>query len=288
MGLTGWAPPVNGILAQSPVSPSVASILAVSSPDQRARIERFCDLAYNIEVEVTPELAQGGRLRDFVYCWLGSHLRFWDERVQRFGRHSIPNDRLCCAAVDAGLAHQAPGAAEAWLSAQGAAVRVSFHAANIKLTTLPGGADGMASVVAGLQHMGSLVHYLGGEVARLREDQSKKDESLARIEGLLERAEARHSVNGGKSSSKLSSAHSNEEPLKTGECARDVEGDGSGGGGLDGVEPVACECGAPKKIANKFLGLCVSVIANKLQVDTTLTIGAMEVLCSTFRVTAIL
>jgi hypothetical protein len=54
--------------------------------------------------------------------------------------------------------------------------------------------------------------------------------------------------------------------------------DGSGSGGPGGVDPIACECGAPKKIADKSLGLSDSVIANKLQVDTTLTIGAMEAL----------
>ena len=70
-------------------------------------------------------------------------MRYWGKSFNDSGA-IIPNDRLCREVVGAGLAHQAPGAAEAWLSAQGATVRVSFDAANIRLTTLHGGADGFA------------------------------------------------------------------------------------------------------------------------------------------------
>ena len=91
------------------------------------------DFVFNIEPEITPEFARGGRLRPFVYCMLATQLRFWEERLERYGRDaqkSVVNDQMCRGVVHAGLASGDPGKAEEWLQAQGNLVRERFHPDN--------------------------------------------------------------------------------------------------------------------------------------------------------------
>ena len=39
------------------------------------KLERLMDFVFNVEPEITPEFARGGRLRPFVYCMLATQLR---------------------------------------------------------------------------------------------------------------------------------------------------------------------------------------------------------------------
>ena len=134
-----------------------------ASPPYVAWLEQLCDVLFQVEPEIVPELAQDGRLRPLVHCWMGTKLRYWDMNLARFGRtssKSIVNDAVCRAVVRAGLATGAPGDAEAWLSAQGAVVRAAFEMANVKLTTLSGGFGSNASVVENLEGLTKVVTTL--------------------------------------------------------------------------------------------------------------------------------
>ena len=80
------------------------------------------DFVFNVEPEITPEFARGGRLRPFVYCMLSTQLRFWEERLECHGldaQTSVVNDQMCRGVVHAGLASGGPGKAEEWLKARG-------------------------------------------------------------------------------------------------------------------------------------------------------------------------
>ena len=165
MGLTGWSPPSHGILIHAPRPPTLKTLLREAPIELSAKLEALCDVLYNIEPMITPELVKGARLRPFVHCWMGAHLRFWDERLARFGRSNKINDALCRAVIKVGLAGDEVGAAEAWLRTSGIAVRAQFELENIKLTALPGGVAGLESVVATLQNVCASVSKLGGTVA---------------------------------------------------------------------------------------------------------------------------
>jgi hypothetical protein len=150
----------------APRPPSIDFLLAEGSGDQW---ELFCDVLFNIERDNTPELAQRregdaatvGRLRPFVHCWMGSVLRFFEERLRRFGEGMIVTDRCIRTVVQVGLADRAPGAAVAWLKAVGKRVEDRFVLANVRLTTQAGGAGGFESVVAGFAAMRTSMDHLG-------------------------------------------------------------------------------------------------------------------------------
>jgi len=165
MGLTGWSPPSHGILIHAPRPPTLKTLLREAPIELSAKLEALCDVLYNIEPMITPELVKGARLRPFVHCWMGAHLRFWDERLARFGRSNKIDDALCRAVIKVGLAGDEVGAAEAWLRTSGIAVRAQFNLDNIKLTALPGGVAGLESVVETLENVCSSVSKLCGTVA---------------------------------------------------------------------------------------------------------------------------
>jgi hypothetical protein len=97
MGLVGWPVYRDGVLHHKPVPPSIEFVLEAASEDQAEKLELLCDIAFNIDAQVTPELTRSGRLRPFVYCWMGTLLRYWPVLRRRFKRESKATTR--CAAL---------------------------------------------------------------------------------------------------------------------------------------------------------------------------------------------
>ena len=184
MGLTNWNPPTSGKLEQAPRPPSVDCLLALPQYD-RSKIEALCNVYYCIEPEITPDLAEGGRLRPFVHIWMGSQLRFWDKRLHLYGRGLAANDLLCRALVKVGLASSRPGSAEAWLQAACAIVCTDFAQANLKLTA--GGSEGNSAVVLSIQamHNSMTTQTAAFQSAVLQEVRSLRGEIGILREGLL-------------------------------------------------------------------------------------------------------
>ena len=116
MGLVGWPVYRDGVLHHKPVPPSIEFVLEAASEDQAEKLELLCDIVFNIDVQVTPELTRSGRLRPFVYCWMGTLLRYWPVLLRRFKRESKANDALCRAVIMSRMSDQKFGSAERWLN----------------------------------------------------------------------------------------------------------------------------------------------------------------------------
>jgi hypothetical protein len=109
------------------------------------KLEELMNNMYLLELDITPELVQGGRLRVLVECWLSSRLRFWLQLKLLFPA-SVVNENLRRAVISSGLAANVPTAADAFLDKAGSAVAEAFEAANIGLTAT--GAGGTQAVAA--------------------------------------------------------------------------------------------------------------------------------------------
>ena len=126
------------------------------------------DFVFNIEPEITPEFGRGGRLRPFVHCMLATQLRFWKERLERYGRDaqkSVVNDQMCRGVVHAGLASGDLGKAEEWLQAQGNLVRERFHADNLHLMELPCEYGGFENLLKAITNNSTVVTQLAGTIS---------------------------------------------------------------------------------------------------------------------------
>jgi hypothetical protein len=156
MGLLNWAPPSNGVLVSAPHYPSIAHLLDVP-PKDRAQLELFIDMSFQIEPDIVPELGVTGKLRPLVHTMMASQLRFLQERLQRYGDEASFVDRLARAAVKAGFVPNDKSAALSWLKTNGEKVRTKYDSDNLSLTTQPGGGGGMESVVAILQKLTTVV-----------------------------------------------------------------------------------------------------------------------------------
>jgi hypothetical protein len=88
---------------------------------------------YLLELDITPELVQGGRLRVLVECWLSSRLRFWPQLKLLFPA-SVVNENLRRAVILSVLAANVPTAADAFLDKAGSAEAEAFEATIIGLT----------------------------------------------------------------------------------------------------------------------------------------------------------
>lgn len=159
MGLTGWTPPEHGILRQPPRHPSIISLIE-EAPEETTRWNVLCDFCFQIEADITPELGVDGKLRKFVYIWMGSVLRFHEDRLLRYGPNASFNRRIIQACIRSGFASSDLGAAEAWLKAKGDSVKARFEADNLPLTSRPGIA-GLDGLVASVQHLTSVVFSQG-------------------------------------------------------------------------------------------------------------------------------
>jgi hypothetical protein len=96
------------------------------------KLEELMNNMYLLELDITPELVQGGRLRVLVECWLSSLLRFWLQLKLLFPA-SVVNENLRRAVISSGLAANVPTAADAFLDKAGSAVAEAFAVANIGL-----------------------------------------------------------------------------------------------------------------------------------------------------------
>jgi hypothetical protein len=109
------------------------------------KLEKLMNTMYLLELGITLELVQGGRLRVLVKCWLSSRLRFWPQLKLLFPA-SVVNENLRRAVISSDLAANVPTAANAFLDKAGSAVAEAFEAANIGLTAT--GAGGTQAVAA--------------------------------------------------------------------------------------------------------------------------------------------
>jgi hypothetical protein len=149
MGLTGWHVPTGGVLTGGAPQPPSLACLRVLLPEQdMGKLEEFMNTIYLLELDITPELVQGGRLRVVVECWLSSRLRFWPQLKLLFPASDV-NENLRRAVILSGLAANVPTAADAFLDKAGSAVAEAFEATNIGLMAT--GAGGTKAVAAPLQ-----------------------------------------------------------------------------------------------------------------------------------------
>ena len=132
------------------------------------KLESLCDYFFQIERDITPELALGGRLRPFVHCWMGAQLRFCQERAIRFGKENSLVDRLRRGVARAGLADKDPRAVDAWLRDNSEIVVAHFNERNIQIALPFGGAGigGLEPLVASITNLSNII-FTQGEILEL-------------------------------------------------------------------------------------------------------------------------
>ena len=171
MGLTGWNPPRDSILDQVPKPPTLDCPMLEGLDDGNQRLERLCDAFFQIEREITPELAMGGRLRRLVHCWMGSQLRYSDINFARFGvtqSTSFVNHALVTAVIKVGLASAEPGDAVAWIKEKGRFVRQAFERDNMRLTLMAGGRGSFESLSEHVEELITLAQSQAHQIADLK------------------------------------------------------------------------------------------------------------------------
>ena len=187
MGLAGWPIYRDGVFHHNPVPPSIEFMLEAATEDQAEKLELLCDIAFNIDALVTPELAKSGRLHPFVYCWIGTLLRYWPLLLRRFKRESKSNGALCSAVIMSGMSDNKSGSAEKWLNESGLAVRDCFHVDNLTAGSGgPGSVADFGSVVTAVQSLSSVVQGFSSKMDR---DNAAIVPHLGRVTELLEDTE---------------------------------------------------------------------------------------------------
>jgi hypothetical protein len=96
--------------------------------------------------------------------------------------------------ITVGLAGAHPGAADAWITLSAVTVREQFAADNRRISSLPGGEGGMASVVAAQANLSSTCAQLGASVLNLASEvksfRSDVDVKLSALQsGVMEIAQ---------------------------------------------------------------------------------------------------
>ena len=140
----------------------------VSFTISRCRLpSNFCDIAFNIDAQVTPELTRSGRLRPFVYCWMGTLLRYWPVLLRHFKRESKASGALCRAVIMSGMSDQKYGSAKRLLNEPGSAVRDRFHADSLTAGSGgPGSVADFGSVVTAVRSLSCVVQGFSSKMDR--------------------------------------------------------------------------------------------------------------------------
>ena len=188
MALAGWSVPLSGRLHRAPVAATVEWLF----PEvPQHTMDDLCDFVFNIERDITPELARGAPLRQFVYQMMGSQFRFFDARAEELadyfgksGKKIVINQRLCLGLIEVSLAPRSKGAPELWIKEKGQAIRDRFAQENLEIMTLPGGPGGFESAISHISSLTATIHEMRGATAM--RDQETKAELVATRSELAE------------------------------------------------------------------------------------------------------